>query len=156
MISDWGEEGYTEINGFIYQTKDYKEYLEDGMVGEDDVQMKIDVIDEAMEESPNIQVNRIMYRGGHWVKSIRKGDVVTQDGFASLSYSEEEASYFSDDSDTRFLIEFYVPSETKGVWLADPFANLKEQEYLIGRNTRYYVLETDNEKRTAKVVILPE
>lgn len=155
VVSNWGDEGYTEINGYIYNTKEFRDYVEDEIIDVEDVRRDIDTLQEAIDESPNLTVNRIMYRGGHWVKSIRAGDVVTQKGFASLSYDETEAEAFMEDTDNRFLIEFYVPKSTKGLWLAEPFDNLKEQEYLIGQGTRYYVLETDNENRTAKVVILP-
>ena len=154
-VSDWGDEGYEDINGSIYNTEEFREKKEDGLLDKfdlEDIDEQIELIKETIEDGPDIPSNTILFRGGHFDERIKVGDVVTQEGFASLTYDESVA----DDFDTtlqRKKISFYVPSGSKGVWLSYPFDNLDEQEYLIPPNTRYYVFEVDSFE--AKVVILP-
>ena len=157
VVGEWGWDGYTYINGKIYNTKEFRDMKKEGMIDdvmEKEIDNKIDTILSAIEDGPNIQINSLLYRGGHWDARIKVGDVVTQKGFASLSYDETEAKAFADE-DNRYNIEFYVPSQSKGIWLADPFDNLDEAEYLTPPDTRFYVFDIDETHNTAKVVILP-
>ena len=124
----------------------------------------MELIDEAIRISPNVNGNRIMFRGGHLDDRVNVGDVVTQKGYSSLSYDHETAKDFANDmeleemgieSRNRYLMECYVPKGTDGLYLDIPFNSLGEYEYLTGRNTRMYVFDMDKKNKKAKVLILP-
>ncbi len=153
-VETWGDEGYEDINGKIYNTDDYQESIENGWVTDEDIDEWIENIDSAIEKSPNIPVNTVLFREGHWVKGIMKGDIIEQKGYASTSYDEEEATGWG--GSNRYNIKYYVPKDTKGLWLNAPFANLDEAEYLISRNIRFYVLDVNDDRKTASIVVLPK
>ena len=156
-VSDWGYVGFDDFNGKIYNTEDFREKKAMGLFDDDGLEIidkKIDLIKSAIEKSPDIPENMLLYRGGHWDKRIKVGDVVTQDGFASLTYVDDYADDFV--YDDRYMIEFYVPKGSKGLWLDAPFMNLGECEYLTPPNMRYYVFDIDDGSKSAKVVILPD
>ena len=155
-VEFWGDTGYLDINGKIYNTSDYRGDLKDGLVNEEEVDEQIETLQSAIDNSPNIEVDRIMYSGRHWVKSIKDGDVVTQKGFSALSYSKKIGKTWMQESDTRYLVRFFVPTGTKGVWLGEPFEHVKgELEYLTGMGTRYYVFGSDPVHKTVNALILP-
>lgn len=158
-VAEWGDDGYEDINGKIYNTEEFRDKKKNGFMGDGYLKWiddNIEALVGAIEDGPNISVDRILYRGGHWDDRVKVGDVVTQDGFTSLTYNEEGAEDFIEVSDSpRYFIEFYVPSDTKGVWVGEPFDNMDESEYLTPPGTRYYVFDVDKDSETAKVVVLP-
>ena len=153
-VENWGDEGYEEINGKIYNTKTYKKWKKDGLLDDEIIDKWIANLDSAIETGPDIQRDMLLFREGHWVKGIMKGDTIEQKGYASTSYDEEEAKGWGDSN--RYNIKYYVPKGTKGLWLSRPFDNLDEYEYLLGRNIRFYVLDVDDNHNTASVVVLPK
>ena len=153
----WGEEGYKYINGKIYGTDDYEEAIEDNVVNEEDIKEHIDILQQAIDESPRVPVDTVTVRSGHWDSGYKEGDIVVQKGFASTSYTDTV-----DASDTSYEysyeIKYYVPTGSKGVLLSDESfpENLGEEELLLGRNTRQYVLNQDDDAQTVEVLILPD
>lgn len=158
-VGYWQGDGYSEINGKIYNTESYRgicQYEDDvpGYNKELDTHMKN--IDSAINKSPGLTQDTILYRAGHWDSSLKKGDKGTFKGYSSTSYSDEDMDMFSGFGEDRYTIEIYADKGTKGISINDTFGGMSgEKEFLLPRNQNYEVIDVDNRNMVAKIHLLP-
>ena len=156
-ISEWGHSGFLKINGRIYDTKDYKEGIEEGTIDEDKVIQDTKNLQSAIDDGVRVPHDTVTLREGHWNPGHKEGDVIVQEGFASTAYSDSLGVSESLEDEYDYDITYYVPTGTKGVLLDDSqFSCLDEEELLLGRGTRQYVLNQDDDEKTVEVLILPD
>ena len=155
-ISYWGHSGYHKINGKIYDTREYNEEFEDGLINESQIDDYIKKLQAAIDDGPKAPHDTVTVRTGHWESGHKPGEVIVQDGFASTSYTDRiDASETS--SEYSYDITYYIRTGTKCVALdSDYFDCLPEEELLLGRGTRQYILEQDDDNQTVSVLILPD
>lgn len=158
-MSFWQGDGYSEINGKIYNTESYQgicQYAEDIQRYNKELDTHMKNIDSAIDKSPGLAQDTILYRGGHWDTTLKKGDKGTFKGYSSTSYSNEDMGMFSGFGEERYTMEIYADKGTKGISINDTFGGLSgEKEFLLPRNQNYEVIEVDNKNRVAKIHLLP-
>lgn len=154
----WGNEGYWKINGKIYNTNYYKKKKEHGLIDVERMDKIIKTLQSAITDSPMTPHNTVTVRTGHWEKGHKTGEVIVQKGFASTSYTDRmDAS--DTESEYSYEITYYIcENTTRGLVLTEKqFPDcLPEEELLLGRNTRQYVLEQDDDAQTVSLLILPD
>ena len=160
VISYWGHTGYKKINGKIYDTEDYREdkevygFITDEV--EKEINEKINHLQSAIDESPRVPNNTVTVRSGHWDRGHKEGDIIVQKGFASTSYTDTVDASGTDD-EYSYEIKYYIPTGSKGLLLnPSQFNVMSEEELLLGKNTRQYVLNQDDDAQTVEVLILPD
>lgn len=137
-----------------------------------------DTIREFIQNNVGLDVNTLLFRGGHWDIGMKVGEVGTIPVLNSLSYSKESAYMIGIDSDTeleqvqqadgsmkweevpppnRYMIDVYVDEGFKGAMVNAPSLSKRfpEHEFLIDKNTRYIVVDVDDVNKTAKIKLLP-
>ena len=171
-IGSWSGQEYININYYAYE-HNKAGFNSNGAWSQkelDNLKEKYETLKNVIDKTPNNNRDMHMFRIGYEpFDKLEVGEVYTQEGFASLTYSESyvdnNIEYINDDMQemldngdiekddvyTPFKIDYYVPTDTHGLYVAKDY----EDEYLTGPGTRYYCFDKDINKYTAKVVILP-
>lgn len=150
-ISKYGHGAYAPMNTKLYNPKKYeKEYIISNNYDDGYVTKWINDMDKAIKKSDGMIENSISYRYGHWRKSWKKGKL---EGYTSTSHSIDEASYFSGKKGA-WQLNFYILKGTECISLTDTFTGLShEMETCLGRGVNYYTLKSDNDLKTASVIV---
>lgn len=155
-VEKWSHGAFITINGKLYNTDDFKHRKKIGLIDDEELNGWVDGLQSAIDESPLTPINVVTHRIGHWDEGHKTGDVIVQKGFASTSYGEGVP--VSTDVIDGFDITYYVPSGSKGLLVLPEQFNIfdgDERELLLGRYTRQYVLEQDDDLHTVDVLVLP-
>lgn len=159
-VNHYSVNDYKLINGKLDPTGEYGDYYEKhtGMSGY--VDDNIEWIDQAIEKSPSLLKDTVVYRYGALPHDISEGDVGKFKGFTSTSFQEGTVEKFKNgyygDLDTRYKLKIYAPKGTRGVLVNDTFEAVKEHEWLLPRNQRYYVVSVNHDTMEAEILLLPK
>ncbi len=139
------------------------ETLDNGRGGWADatVPQEIELLDSAIEKSPRVAENSIVYRFGELPTGIKEGEHGVFKGFTSTSYNEwvafddiAEGGMWIDNRADRYKMRIFTPSGTKGVVLNRHTGCMDWQsELLLGRNQKYVVLNINNDDMTADILL---
>lgn len=112
-------------------------------------------IDSLMDESPGLQQDTVLYRGGYFNVHTRVGDTVSFKGYQSTSFSRATAESYNEDKSDAMTYVIHAPKGTKGIVGNDSrFENGDwEHEYVLPRNTRMKVVNIDYDNNVCEVVI---
>lgn len=116
-------------------------------------------IQDYIEDSEGLQVDTVLYRGGHWDIGTKVGDVKTSPCFMSTSYQPsvaEKIGLSGGKLNTPYSITIYAPKGSKGCLTnAETLSKeFPEHEYLLGKGQKYIVLDVDDNKRTATIKLI--
>ncbi len=113
-----------------------------------------------IKDSPGLETDTILYRGGPFIKGMKPGEIKETETLRSTSYSKKTAKVvgidFSDDASERYMIKIYAPEGTKGCMVNAPSLAhyVTEHEYLLGSGQKYIVLDVDDDKKTATIKLI--
>ena len=112
-------------------------------------------IDSLMDESPGLQQDTVLYRGGHFNIHTRVGDTVSFKGYQSTSFSRATAESYNEEKSDGMTYVIHAPKGTKGIVGNDyRFENGDwEHEYVLPRNTKMKVVNIDYDNMVCEVVI---
>lgn len=151
---------YRLINGKLDPDGEYGEYYRQREGMSDYVDDNIRWLDSAIEMSPPLSDDSVLYRYGALPDGIVVGDVDRFKGFTSTSYQEGTVEKFKNgyygDLKDRYKLKIYAPAGSKGVLVNDTFEAIKEHEWLLPRNQRYYVVSIDEKNMEAELLLLPD
>ena len=150
----WGTDGYKYMNGKIYSTDYFKGAIEKGIINHSLLDAQIKDLEDAIDNGMRVPFNVISHRYGHWDSGLNTGDVVVNKGFASTGL-DGSLNLRGD----GYEITYYVPTDTRGILVTEEqFYGVVpgEQELLLGRGIRQYVLEQDDINATVSVLVLPD
>ena len=127
--------GYDEINRFLSGEPKQNTKLEE----------KIKNMDSAIAKY-NLEDDIIVYRGTDrkYYEDLNEGDIIQEKVYHSTSLSQEVAEQFVIDRKNPsdgILVEIRVPKGSNVLYIGNNGSFEFEQEMLIGRNTKYKVLE---------------
>ena len=127
--------GYDEINRFLSGETKQNTKLEE----------KIKNMDSAIAKY-NLEDNIIVYRGTDrkYYENLKVNDIIEEKVYYSTSLSQEVAEQFVIDRKNPsdgILVEIKVPKGSNVLYIGNNGSFEFEQEMLIGRNTKYKVLE---------------
>ena len=120
-------------------------------------------IDSAMDKSPGLKYNTVLYHGvkdSHIVNiNSRVGEKVKLTSFISCSYDKNVGESYGEITNSGNLyVKFLVPEKTKGMCANDKHVSLtnypSEHEYLLDRNQNGTIVDIDY--TTGEVTILLE
>lgn len=151
-------------NGFFSEIQDY---VEDGTFNKENVpepykqgiKNSADAISGYIDESEGLEYDTVLYRGGHWDKNTKVGDVKSTPVLNSTSFSERTAytvGITDQGKEDGYLIKVYAPKGTKGLMVNAPSLahDFPEHEYLLGKGQKYIVLDVDDVNKTATVKLI--
>ena len=116
-------------------------------------------IDSLMNDSPGLQQDTILYRGGHFDIHLKPGDNIKFKGYQSTTFHKATSDVYKEDyggyGDTNMTYVIHAPKGTKGIVGNDSrFTNNNwEHEYVLPRNTSMTILSIDYDTMTCEVVI---
>lgn len=171
---------FTPINDFVYKKKgwDRPKPFHSGIIDRNGgfekkavlngdegwafktVPEEIELLDSLIEKSPPLQEDTVLYRYGSLPEGIEIGGHGRMEGYMSSSYNEYVA--FDDIpnngtwnmGDNRFKLRIFAPKGTKGVVIDENLECMDWQsEFLIGRKQKFILLNMDNEKGTADILL---
>lgn len=149
---------YRLINGKLDPDGEYGEYYNSRQELSNYVDDNIKWLDDAISKTPPLATDTILYRYGALPEGLIVGDVSRFKGFTSTSYQEGTVEKFKNgyygDLKDRYKLKIYAPKGSKGVLVNDTFEAMKEHEWLLPRNQRYYVVSINNDTMEAELLLL--
>lgn len=138
--------GYDEINRFLSGEPKQNTKLEE----------KIKNMDSAIAKY-NLEDDIIVYRGTDrkYYEDLNEGDIIQEKVYYSTSLSQEVAEQFVIDRKNPsegILVEIKVPKGSNVLYIGNNAAFESEQEMLIGRNTKYKVLEIGRDRIILEII----
>ena len=105
----------------------------------------------------NLEGDIIVYRGTDrkYYEDLNEGDIIQEKVYYSTSLSQEVAEQFVIDRKNPshgILVEIRVPKGSNVLYIGNNGAFELEQEMLIGRNTKYKVLEIGRNKIILEII----
>lgn len=129
------------INGLLRGAVSLKDVTGES-VSEEEVRENIAGMTRVIGEQPATPYNMTLYRGLYNPEKhpkFNQGDVVELAGFTSTSTASKVAHSFSSDRGPDKILVFYVPKNTKNVYVTH---NYTEKEVLLNHNSVGLVVET--------------
>ena len=162
-VNNYTAQEYKIINGRIGDNEIYRKKYKERRKGnpslDDWIDMRIENIDSAIDKSPRLTQDTILYRYGEIPLDISEGGVGKWKGYTSTTYQEATADRFKNgydyDQPDRYKLKIYASEGTKGVLCNQQFEAIVEHEWLLPRNQRYQVLSVNHETKEAEIVLLP-
>ncbi len=167
-VGDWQEIADEDYYVHCIVTDDGKFYTgaflrdENGEIIEDiELQKQIKAIGTAIEKSPSLQENTLLYRNGQLPLDIEVGDHGKFKSFLSTSYNDFIAfedvptgDWTQGSKDHRYNIRIFAPKGTKGIVL-NRHNNCKnwQSELLLDKGQRYVVLAKNDDDMTADILL---
>jgi len=150
---------YDAVNSLLYGVSEEPEWRQELLLAD------IKLIDSAMDKWEQ-KDNIIVYRGARAKRyeGWAVGDERTIPAFVSTSVSKREAQrfckYAEKEGDTPIMIEIYVPKGARGIYIGENSAYpdqknaefLKEGEFLLGRGSKYRVIERNDNLLKLEVI----
>ena len=138
--------GYDEINRFLSGEPKQNTKLEE----------KIKNMDSAIAKY-NLEDDIIVYRGTDrkYYENLKVNDIIEEKVYYSTSLSQEVAEQFVIDRKNPFdgiLVEIRVPKGSNVLYIGNNGSFELEQEMLIGRNTKYKVLEIGRDRIILEII----
>ena len=138
--------GYDEINRFLSGEPKQNTKLEE----------KIKNMDSAIAKY-NLEDDIIVYRGTDrkYYEDLNEGDIIQEKVYYSTSLSQEVAEQFVIDRKNPshgILVEIRVPKGSNVLYIGNNGSFEFEQEMLIGRNTKYKVLEIGRDRIILEII----
>jgi hypothetical protein len=141
-LVQYQDEGYSSINKALRSGKPTRE-----------VQKQIDLIDTVIQFAPRLTEDALLYRGISVKPDWKVGDIVTDSGFMSTSFSEKVVDDVFALGGTK--IEIRAGKGTKGFLMRTDFEIVMgqtEEEFLLGRGRSLRILEVREDRVIAELV----
>ena len=149
----YGKNTYDVLNNMLWDTDKWKKGVERGLYDDQEwYDEMVNGLDSVISKSV-IQENTTVFRGGQLPKGLKVGDHSVLKGYTSTSYNPNRAREFQGVSDGRYNITIRVPKGAHGVLFNDQFDTFTESELLIGRNQKFVVLNIDDSKMEAEILL---
>ncbi|QWQ39306.1 minor capsid protein [Gemella sp. zg-570] len=141
-----------------YYTGDYSEdintYLRNkdlGGVRDAKIEARVQALDAVLESNRlGYDLKLYRYTGKEEFKALQEGDYFKN--YLSTSIHRTRTEHFGDGY--KFIIQ--APGQTKGYYIGKNSENPVEQEFLVHRNTRYKILNIDEEKGILEMELLED
>ncbi|QWQ39308.1 hypothetical protein KMP11_02995 [Gemella sp. zg-570] len=135
-------------------SEDINTYLRDKDlrdINKPDIEAMVQALD-AVLESNNLGYDLKLYRytGKEEFKALQEGDYFKN--YVSTSIHRTRTEHFGD----GYKLIIQTPGQTKGYYIGKNSENPVEQEFLVHRNTRYKILNIDEEKGILEMELLED
>lgn len=120
------------------------------------------LISSAIDKSPTLQDNTILYSYRQLPLTLKVGDHGTLKGYSSTSYNPyvienimEKGEWVIGSEDHRFKCKIYAPKGTRGLVLNEQTSGKSawQSEWLLDKNQKYFVRSINYETMEAEIVL---
>lgn len=160
-LQAYGGEGYKVINKYLRgQELDYDDFIVGGM-DEERLARAIPNIQNAIDKSPGLLDDTILWRGGRSKGiDIKVGGKGKWKEFVSTSFDKDVAEDFAwgykyEEIDDWVIFKIKAKKGTKGVYMGDNLQYLNgEQEVVLQRNQEFKIISYDEETHVLEVELI--